>query len=140
MKTSGENVQSLESFKLEAFLFFKQDFVSCFQIYRVKSLSITIFVYVLGPFHCLTLRPYGARQAPLSMGFSRQEYWSGSGLPCPPPGDLPNLGIQPPSYWQADFLPLAPPGKPYLYVAPKEIFMQEPIGFSLIFLIRILEH
>ena len=34
-----------------------------------------------------------AHQAPLSMGFSRQEYWSG--LPCPPPGDLPNSGIQP---------------------------------------------
>ena len=34
-----------------------------------------------------------AHQAPLSMGFSRQEYWSG--LPCPPPGDLPNLGIKP---------------------------------------------
>ena len=34
-----------------------------------------------------------ARQAPLSMGFSRQEYWSG--LPCPHPGDLPNLGIEP---------------------------------------------
>ena len=33
-----------------------------------------------------------AHQAPLSMGFSRQEYWSG--LPCPPPVDLPNLGIQ----------------------------------------------
>ena len=33
-----------------------------------------------------------ARQAPLSMGFSRQEYWSG--LPCPPPGDLPNIGIE----------------------------------------------
>ena len=32
-------------------------------------------------------------QAPLSMGFSRQEYWSG--LPCPPPGDLPNPGIEP---------------------------------------------
>ena len=31
-------------------------------------------------------------QAPLSMGFSRQEYWSG--LPCPPPGDLPNPGIE----------------------------------------------
>ena len=29
-----------------------------------------------------------ARQAPLSVGFSRQEYWSG--LPCPPPGDLPD--------------------------------------------------
>ena len=31
-------------------------------------------------------------QAPPSMGFSRQEYWSG--LPCPPPGDLPNPGIE----------------------------------------------
>ena len=34
-----------------------------------------------------------ACQAPLTMGFSRQEYWSG--LPCPPPGDLPNSGIEP---------------------------------------------
>ena len=33
-----------------------------------------------------------ARQAPLSMGFSGQEYWSG--LPCPPPGDLPDPGIE----------------------------------------------
>ena len=33
-----------------------------------------------------------ARQAPLSIGFSRQEHWSG--LPCPPPGDLPEHGIQ----------------------------------------------
>ena len=32
-------------------------------------------------------------QAPLSRGFSRQEYWSG--LPCPPPGDLPDPGIEP---------------------------------------------
>ena len=36
-----------------------------------------------------------AHQALLSMGFSRQEYWSG--LPCPPPGDLPNPGIEPTS-------------------------------------------
>ena len=34
-----------------------------------------------------------ACQAPLSMGFSRQEYWSG--LPCPLPGDLPSPGIEP---------------------------------------------
>jgi len=34
-----------------------------------------------------------ARQAPLSMGFSRQEYWNG--LPFPSPGDLPNPGIKP---------------------------------------------
>ena len=33
-----------------------------------------------------------ARQAPLSTGFSRQEHWSG--LPCPPPGNLPNPGIE----------------------------------------------
>ena len=37
-----------------------------------------------------------ARQAPLSMRFSRQEYWSG--LPCPPPGDLPYPGIEPASF------------------------------------------
>ena len=34
-----------------------------------------------------------ACQAPLSMGFSRQEHWSG--LPCPPPGDLPDPRIKP---------------------------------------------
>ena len=41
------------------------------------------------------MQPYGlgACQVPLSMGFSRQEYWSG--LPSPPPGDLPNPGIEP---------------------------------------------
>ena len=36
-----------------------------------------------------------AHQAPLSMGFSRQEYWSG--LPCPPPDDLPDPGMEPKS-------------------------------------------
>ena len=36
-----------------------------------------------------------APQAPLPMGFSRQEYWSG--LLCPPPGDIPNPEIEPPS-------------------------------------------
>ena len=47
-----------------------------------------------------------ARQSPLSMGFSRQEYWSR--LPCPPPGDLPDPGIKPGSpALQADSLPLS---------------------------------
>ena len=36
-----------------------------------------------------------AHQTPMSMGFPRQEYWSG--LPCPPPGDLPNSRIEPTS-------------------------------------------
>ena len=51
-----------------------------------------------------------AHQAPLSMGFSRQEYWSA--LPCLPPGDLPNPGIKPSSL-QVDSLPSEPPGKLY---------------------------
>ena len=54
-----------------------------------------------------------AHQASLSMGFSRQEYWSG--LPCPPPGDLADTGIKPGSpALQADSLPSEPPGKPWV--------------------------
>ena len=52
-----------------------------------------------------------AHQAPPSMGFSRQEYWSG--LPFPSPGDLPNPGIEPRSCeLQGDALTSEPPGKP----------------------------
>ena len=51
-----------------------------------------------------------AYQVPPSMGFSRQEYWSG--LPFPSPGDLPDPGIEPGSpALQADTLPTKPPGK-----------------------------
>ena len=53
-----------------------------------------------------------ARQAPPSMGLSRQEYWSG--VPFPPPGDLPNQGIEFRSpALQADSFPSEPPGKPW---------------------------
>ena len=52
-----------------------------------------------------------ARQAPLSVGFSRQEYWRG--LPCPPPGDLTDTGIKPTSSaLQAASLPLSHWGSP----------------------------
>ena len=52
-----------------------------------------------------------AYQAPPSMGFSRQEYWSE--LPFPSPGDLPDPGIEPGSpAFQADTLTYEPPGKP----------------------------
>ena len=55
-----------------------------------------------------------ACQTPLSMGFSKQEYWSG--LPCPSPGDLPDPGIEPGSAaLQADSLLSEPPGKPLLW-------------------------
>ena len=62
---------------------------------------------------CPTLRPPQtvARQAPLSMGFSGQQYWSG--LPFPSPGDLPDPGIEPRSpALQANSLPSEPPGTP----------------------------
>ena len=52
--------------------------LSCFSCVRLSATLQTI-----------------AHQAILSMGFSKQEYWSG--LPCPPPGDLPNPGIEPTS-------------------------------------------
>ena len=59
-----------------------------------------------------------ARQAPLTMGFSRQEYWSG--LPSPPPGDLPHVGIKPTSpaspALQADSLPLSHQRSPLTYM------------------------
>ena len=52
------------------------------------------------------------------MGFPRQESWSG--LPFPPPGDLPNPGMERSSFcllhWQAGSLPLVPPGNPILRV------------------------
>ena len=61
---------------------------------------------------CLTLcdpMDYIAQQAPLSMRFPRQEYWSG--LPFPPPGDLSNAGTKPmppaSPELQADSLPLS---------------------------------
>ena len=56
-----------------------------------------------------------AYQASLSMGFSRQEYWSG--VPFPSPGDLPDPGIESRSpALEADALTSEPPGKPNLKV------------------------
>ena len=56
-----------------------------------------------------------AHQAPLSMGFSKQEYWNG--LSCPPPGDLSHPGIEPTSLMSpalaGRFFTVAPPGKPF---------------------------
>ena len=59
-----------------------------------------------------SLRLHGLQPArlPCPWGFSRQEYWGG--LPCPPPRDLPNSGIDPRSpTLQADSLPSKPPGE-----------------------------
>ena len=86
-----------------------------------------------------------AHQAPLSMGFSRQEYWSG--LQCPPPADLPDPGIKPVSsaapVLKSDSLPLSHWGSPVctllsrfsrvqLCAAPQTAAHQAPpsLGFS----------
>ena len=62
-----------------------------------------------------------AYQASLSMGFSRQEYWSG--LPFPSPGDLPNPGIKPGSpALGADALTSEPPGKPMSNLFSKYLY------------------
>ena len=65
----------------------------CFHLFL---LIMTTCMQVLSRFSCVRLlaMPWTvAHQAPLSLGFSRQEYQSG--LPCPPPGDLPDPGIEP---------------------------------------------
>ena len=77
--------------------------------------QLCVCVCVLRGFSCIRLfvTPWtAAHQAPLSMGFSRQEYWRG--LPCPPPGDLPNPGIE-----------LESPVSPAL---AGEFFTAEPLG------------
>ena len=61
-------------------------------------------------------------QAPLSMGFFKQEYWSG--LPCPSPGDLPHPEIKPTSTspaLQADSIPTEPLVKPHICTAMYKI-------------------
>ena len=76
---------------------------------------------VLGVFSCVQLFVTlwtVAHQAPLFIGFSRQEYWSG--FACPPPGDLltqgSNVHLLGLLHWQEGSLPLAPPGKPTIFI------------------------
>ena len=65
------------------------------------------------------------------MGSSRQEYWSG--LPCLPPGDFPNPGIEPGSsaFWQADSLPMSHQGSPlggtHVYPAAQQTLRVSPL-------------
>ena len=81
-------------------------------------------VYILSDFSCVQFLDY---QAPLSMGFSMQEYWSE--WPCPPPRDLPNSGIEPKFLISpalaADSLPLVPPGKPSTWVQLNNLYINK---------------
>ena len=80
-----------------------------YQKKKKKALEPTVLCLVSQS--CPTLTPWAvAHQALLSMGFPRQEYWSG--LPSPTPGDVPNPELKPRSpAWQADSLPSEPLGK-----------------------------
>ena len=75
----------------------------------------------------------GAHQAPLSMEFSRQEYWSG--VPCPPPGDLPDSGIETLSSCvssvASESLTTSPPGKPWRFSCSSLIQIHDFIGTSI---------
>ena len=88
--------------------------MKCLQTrYSVKSASDLLCGGGLVAKLCLILvAPWTvASQAPLSMGFPRQEYWSA--LPFPPPGDLPDPGIKPvSSALPGGFFATEPPGKP----------------------------
>ena len=71
-----------------------------------------------------------ACHTPLTLGFSRQEYWSG--LPYPPPGDLPHPGIEPMSpaspTMQGDSLPTEPLEKPPASLIPNPNWAMEVSG------------
>ena len=74
-------------------------------LFESESVNHSIASDSCDPMDC---SPPGSSVLP---GFSRQEYWSG--LPCPPPGDVPGPVIEPGSpALQADPLPTEPPGKP----------------------------
>ena len=117
-----------DGFPVELFRFLKDDAVKvlhsiCQQIWKTQwwpqDWKRSVFIPVpkkvkVKSLSCvrLFLTPWTvAHQAPPSMEFSRQEYWSG--LPFPSPRDLPNPGIKPvsPALW-ADTLLSEPPGNP----------------------------
>ena len=85
---------------------------------KVKSLS----------FVQLFVTPWTiAYQRPRSMGFSRQEHWSG--LPFPSPGDIPDPGIEPQSSTlQADTSPSEPPGKPLAHECAQSSLLSRTTG------------
>ena len=89
------------------------------QLKQNDNRLITVLIiksYIMLVLSCvwLSVTPWAvAHQAPLSMGFSRQEYWTG--LPFPPPGDLPNSGMEPLSpALEGKFFPTEPSEKPQI--------------------------
>ena len=92
----------------------KLDHILYFVYVKIKISDHVLMLNSFSPFQLFASLWTVARQAPLSMGFSRQEYWSG--LPCPSTGDLHHTGTEPrspeSSASQADSLLLGHPASP----------------------------
>ena len=83
----------------------------CRGIFTLRQILLLLLLSHFSPVQLFATPWTVAHQAPPSMGFSRQEYWSG--LPFPSPGDLPDPEIEPRSpALQADTLPSETPGNP----------------------------
>ena len=115
---------------LEAIVFY------CISTDGILRASVCVCVHVQSPDRVLLFTtPWTvACQAPLSLEFSRQEYWSG--LPFPTPGDLPNPGIEHASLVSpalaGGFFTTVPPGKPQENHLPRFITEQDLMGLSTI--------
>ena len=107
-------IQCLKAEKLNCSLQLNQDRSEHLVLFTV----VCVYVCVCTSMHSVmsdSATPWSTvRQTLLSMGFSRQGCWSG--LPCPPPGDLPNQGMEPRSpALQVDSLSFEPQEKPMVY-------------------------
>ena len=114
-KTLSANVAKLPTFfYLGVSWPFHKQHIFFWNDHQHQDCTAAMILCILSCFSCIWLLATLwtlACQVPLSMGFSRQEYWSG--LPCPSPGDLPdpgwNLHLLGLLRWQAGSSPLAPP-------------------------------
>ena len=122
LSPDGCNCSLKTTLKIDLYLFSKS--FSCFFFTFLPEFTYIYFFFLffnkvkvkmLSHVRLLATLWTVAHQAPLSMGFSRQEYLSG--LPFPSPGDFPDLGIEPRSpALQADALTSESPGKPHIYL------------------------
>ena len=116
--------------KIKMTFFFNHPVITLLNVCVCGSTRTQLLSHVL-----LFATPWAiARQFPLSVEFSRQEYWSG--LPLPPPGDLPDPGIEPISpALSGEFFTIESPGKPNLVKClaqiPRFLFTREGNGTPL---------
>ena len=104
---------------------------------RILTLSgvACVFKYEISESISHSVLSDSLRLSGMSMGFSRQEYWSG--LPFPSPGDLPSPGVEPGSLLlQADSLPPEPPGKSIKHNTTTQICRETVANNSINLLLR----